>query len=122
MSAAYRGGMSTTPGLSYILAASALVFALFALRHLSDRDRRRFRWQFTSDLVRDGGIALLFGTMAVLFARVVPAIAGVTLTMAVLVSWLVSSTYLSRRAGDEGRAHVEAILSGKYDSLPPRRF
>lgn len=115
MSGTYRDGMSTTPSLSYILAAGALVFALFALRHLNNRDRHRFRWQFTSDLVRDGGIALLFGAMAALYARILPPIAGIALIIAVLVSWLVASTYLSRRAGDEGRAHVEAILAGKYD-------
>lgn len=108
--------MSTTsPDLSCILAAAAYVFAFLAIRHLSDPDRRRFRWQHASDLVRDGGIALLFGGMAALYARVVPPIAGVSVVAGLLACWLVASTYLSRRASDEGRAHVEAILSGKYD-------
>jgi uncharacterized membrane protein len=107
--------LKTSPDISYILAAAAFAFAILAARQLNDPDRRRFRWQFASGLVRDVGIALLFGAMAAMFAAAIPPVAGIALVLALLVSWLVLSTYFSRRASDEGRAHVEAILSGKYD-------
>jgi hypothetical protein len=106
---------NASPDISYILAAAAFAFAILAARQLNDPDRRRFRWKFASGLARDGGIAMLFGTMTTLFAGAIPPVAGIALVLVLLVSWLVSSTYLSRRASDEGRAHVEAIVSGKHD-------
>jgi hypothetical protein len=106
---------NTSPDISCILVASAYVFAFLAIRRLSDPNRSRFRWQYADDLVRDGGIAALFAIAAALFARALAPAVGIALLFSALVAWLVVSTYLSRRARDEGRAHVEAILAGKYD-------
>ncbi|MHB1798662.1 MAG: hypothetical protein ACYCUI_10205 [Vulcanimicrobiaceae bacterium] len=98
---------------SCILAAAAFVSAFLALRHLDDPDRRRLRWRYASALVRDGGVAFLFAAPAVLYACVIPLAAGSALVGLSLLVWVVVSPYLSRRASQEGKAHIEAIMSGK---------
>lgn len=102
-------------GLAQVLLAAAAAFALILLRQTRTLRPRHYRWHRTNDLVSTGGLALLFAAFAAVFDGVIPAVVGLPLAIVLLIVWLTASSYTSRKAGEEGKALIEDIMTGKYD-------
>lgn len=106
--------MTRSTDLSCILIAIAYIFAFLTIRRLNDPDRRRFRWQYASGLVLDGGIAVLFALLAALYAHALPSVVGACRDRRVAGN-VVLPHATSRHASEESRAGVEDIMNGKHD-------